>query len=60
MIQKQLTPVFRVMPSQFCLKCLAISLRLDVSNCESGLVVNALEAAINLLPIGFLCIFGSQ
>ena len=60
MIQKQLTPVFLAIPSQYCLKCVVISLRLDVSNCDSGLVVHALEAAINLLPIGFLCIFGSQ
>ena len=60
MIQKQLTPVFLTIPSQYCLKCMVISLRLDVSNCDSGLVVHALEAAINLLPIGFLCILGSQ
>ena len=60
MIQKQLTPVFLAIPSQYCLKCVVISLRLDVSNCDSGLVVHALEAAINLLPIGFLCILGSQ
>ena len=59
-IQKQLMPVFLVIPSQYCLKCVVISLRLDVSNCDSGLVVHALEAAINLLPIGFLYIFGSQ
>ena len=31
-IQKQLTPVFRVILSQYCLKCLVISLRLDASN----------------------------
>ena len=31
-IQKQLAPVFRVIPSQYCLKCLVISLRLDA--CE--------------------------
>ena len=31
-IQQQLTPVFRAIPSQYCLKCLVISLRLDVSN----------------------------
>ena len=36
------------MPSQYCLKCLVIGLRLDVSICESGLVVHALDAAINL------------
>ena len=60
MIQKQLTPVFLTIPSQYCLKCVVIGLRLDVSNCDSGLVVHALETAINLLPIGFLCIFGSQ
>ena len=59
-IQKQLMPVFLAIPSQYCLKCVVISLRLYVSNCDSGLVVHALEAAINLLPIGFLCIFGSQ
>ena len=59
MIQKQLTPVFLAIPSQYCLKCVVIHLRLD-GNCDSGLVIHALEAAINLLPIGFLCIFGSQ
>jgi hypothetical protein len=48
MIQKQLMPVFLAIPSQYCL---VISLRLDVSNyCDRGLVVHALEAAMNLLP----------
>ena len=56
-IQKQLTPVFLVIPSQYCLKCLVINLRLEVSNCDNGFT---LEAAMNLLPIGFSCIFGSQ
>ena len=51
-IQKQLTPEFRAIPSQYCLKCLVISLRLNVNSCESGLVVHALEAAMNLLPTG--------
>ena len=60
MIQKQFTPVFLAIPSQYSLKCLVISLRLDVSSWDKGLVVHALEAAINLLPIGFLCILGSQ
>ena len=60
MIQKQLTPVFLAIPAQYCLKCIVISLRLDVCNCDRGLMVHALEAAMNLLPIGFLCIFGSQ
>ena len=41
--------MFRAIPSQYCLKCLVISLRLDVSSCEKGLVVHAREAAINLL-----------
>ena len=59
-IQKQLMPVFLVIHSQYCLKCLVISFRLDVSSWDSGLVVHALEAAINLLPIGFLCILESQ
>ena len=45
MIQKQLTPVFLAIPSQYCLKCVVISLGLDVSNCDSGLVVHALDAA---------------
>ena len=54
MIQKQVTPVFHAIPSQYCLKCLVISLRLDVSNCGSGLAVHALEAAINLMPDEFL------
>ena len=60
MIQKQLTLVFHAIISQYCLKCLLISLMFDVSGCESGLVVHALEVAINLLPIGFLCIFEGQ
>ena len=60
MIQKQFTPVFLAIPSQYSLKCLVISLRLDVSSWDKGLVVHALEAAINLLPIGFLCILVSQ
>ena len=51
MIQKQFTPVFLAIPSQYSLKCLVISLRLDVSSWDKGLVVHALEAAINLLPI---------
>ena len=46
MIQKQLTPIFLAIPSQYCLKCVVISLRLDVGNFDSG------------LAIGFLCIFG--
>ena len=53
MIQKQLMPVFLVIPSQYCLNCVVICLRIDISNYDSGLVVHALEAAINLLPIGF-------
>ena len=60
MIQKQFTPVFLAIPSQYSLKCLVISLRLDVSSWDKGLVVHVLEAAINLLPIVFLCILGSQ
>ena len=48
MIQKQLTPVFFAIPSQYCLKCTVISLRLNVSNYDSGFVVHVLEAAINL------------
>ena len=47
-IQKQLTPVFLAMPSQYSLKCLVISLRLEVSSWDNGLVVHALEAAINV------------
>ena len=60
MIQKQLTPVFPVLPSQYSLKCCVTNFRHDVSNSDRGLVVHALDAAINLLPIGFLCILGSQ
>ena len=60
MIQKQFTPVFLAIPSQYSLKCLVVSLRLDVSSWDKGLVVHVLEAVINLLPIGFLCILGSQ
>ena len=59
MIQKQFTHVFLAIPSHSCLKCEVISLRLDISNCDSSLAVYALEAALNLLPIGFLCIFES-
>ena len=57
MIQKQLTPVFIAMPS---LKCCVTSLRHNVSNWDWGLVVHVLDAALNVLPIGFLCILGSQ
>ena len=60
MIQKQLTPVFLAMPPQYSLKCWVTSLRAVVSNWDKGLVVHALEAAMILLPIGFLCILGSQ
>ena len=31
-----------------------------MSNFISGLVVHALETTINILPIGFLCIFGAS
>ena len=44
-IQKQLTPVFLVILSQYCLKYLVTSLRLHVSSWDNGLVVHALEAA---------------
>ena len=47
-IHKQLTPAFLVIPSQYCLKCLVINLRPEISNCDNGLVVHALEAAMNL------------
>ena len=43
-----LSLVFLAIPSQYSLKCLVISLRLDVSSWDKGLVVHALEAAINL------------
>ena len=33
------------------LKCLVINLRLEVNNCDNGLVVHVLEAAMNVLPI---------
>ena len=54
MIQKQLTPVFLniAMPSQYSLKCCVTNLRHDASNWDRGLVVHALDGAINLLPIG--------
>ena len=59
-IQKHLTPVILLIPSQHCLKCLVTSLRLHVS-LDNGLVVHVLEATIiYLLPTGVLCIFGSQ
>ena len=51
MIQKQLTPVFLAMPSQYYLKrCV----RHDVTNWDRGLVVHALDAAINLLEYAHL------
>ena len=53
---KQLMHAY-IVSSQYCLKCLVISFRLDVSSWGSGLVVHALEAATNLLPIGVLSIF---
>ena len=56
-IQNKLMPVFLEISVQYCL---VINLRLEVSICDNGLVVHVLEAAMNLLPIGFLCIFGSQ
>ena len=47
-------PVFLMIPLKYCLNCIIMSLRLDVSNCDSGLEVHALEATINLLPCAFL------
>ena len=41
-IQKQLPPVFLVIPSQYCLNCLVTSLRLHVSSLDNGLVVHAI------------------
>ena len=52
MIQAQLTPVFLAIPAQHCLKCIVINLRLDVSNCDGGLVVHALEAGMNHAFLG--------
>ena len=48
MMQKQFSPVFLAFPSQYSLNCLVISLRLQVSSWDNGLVVHALEAAKNL------------
>ena len=45
--KKQLMPDFLSIPAQYCL-CFKISLRHCVSNLDSGLVVHAEEAAINL------------
>ena len=59
-VQKQSTPVFLAMPSLYSLKCCVTNFRYDVSNWDRGLVVHALDAATNLLPIGFLCILSSQ
>ncbi len=55
-------PVFLAIPVhvQYCLKCVVISLRLDVSHCDRGLVMHALEAAMDPLPIGFFGILGRQ
>ena len=55
-IQKQLAPEFLTIPSLY--SCM-INLRHLVSILDNDLVVQLLEAAINLLPIGVLCIFGS-
>ena len=57
MIQKQFAPVFLAIPSQYSLKCLVISLWLEVSSWDNGLVVHALEIAINLLPNRFFLHF---
>ena len=43
----QKAALFLAIPSQYCLKCLVISFRLDVSSWDSGLVIHTLEAAIN-------------
>ena len=56
MIQKLFAPVFLAIPSQYSLKSLVISLRLEVSSWDNGLIVHALEATMNLLPKGF-CAF---
>ena len=57
MIQKQFTPVFLAIPSQYSLKCLVISLRLDVSSWDKGLALHALEIHLGLgmvMKINFL------
>ena len=59
-IQKQLVLVLLAIPLQYSLKCLVISLRLEVSSWDNDFVVHALEVAVNLLPIGFLCILRRQ
>ena len=58
--QKQLTPIFLKMPSQYSLKWVNISDKQLVSSRESGLVVHLLDTAINLLPKGFVCNLGNQ
>ena len=49
-IQKQLTPVFLKIPSQYSLKWVITSDKQPVKSLDSGLVVQIFEAAINLLP----------
>ena len=44
MIQKQFALVFLAITSQYSLKCLVISLRLEVSSWDNGLVEHTLEA----------------
>ena len=51
--QKQLTPVFLKIPAQY-------SFKIVVSNPNNGMVEHLFDAAINLLPYGFLCSLGSQ
>ena len=58
--QKQLTPVFLKIPSQYSLKWVNISDKQLVSSRESGLVVHLLDVVINLLSKGFLCNLGNQ
>ena len=54
MTQKQFTPVFLAIPSQYYIpKMLVISLRLDVSSWDKGLVVHELEAAY--VVTSFVC-----
>ena len=58
--QKQLTPVFLKILAQYSLKCVKIVVKHLVSNPDNGLVEHLFDAAINLLPYGFLCSLGSQ
>ena len=55
MIQKQFTPVFLKIPSQYSWKWTVTVVKHDVKVLDKDLVVHLLDAAMNLLPYGVLC-----